>query len=437
MIPTRRLLFLLALGVIPTLLVWYWPRLGLVMIAYDIVLGAAAWIDYRRSGDAARLEVTRRLPQRLMIGAENEVVIAVGSRLSRRFVVTIKDEFPPEMELRGERELRVTAEPRRRHSARYSLYANARGDYHFGNTMLRWPGPWGLAVKQAHIQTTTVVKVYPNIHEARRYELLARRNEQVVSGLRRTRFRGQGKEFESLREYVRGDELRHVSWTSTARRGRLMTKQYQIERNQNIVIILDAGRLMTSRIGGLSKLDHAITAALAIGYAATQGGDNIGLLVFARQLLTYIPPRRGTAQLQTLLESLYNIKAQMVEPSYARAFQSFARNCKRRSLVVILTDLIDADASADLLAYTSTLLPRHLPLIVTIGDSDLAGLAAMTPRRVEDVYRQSVAEELLRQRQEALARISELGGLTLDVPAGHLSLELVNKYLEVKARGLL
>jgi uncharacterized protein (DUF58 family) len=141
--------------------------------------------------------------------------------------------------------------------------------------------------------------------------------------------------------------------------------------------------------------------------------------------------------MQRLLEALYNAKAQMVEPSYARAFQSFARNCKRRSLVVILTDLVDADASAELLAYTSTLLPRHLPLIVTIGDNDLRTLVAEVPREVADVYRQSVAEELLRQREEALARITELGGLALDVPAGQLSLELVDKYLEVKERGLL
>jgi uncharacterized protein (DUF58 family) len=139
----------------------------------------------------------------------------------------------------------------------------------------------------------------------------------------------------------------------------------------------------------------------------------------------------------SLLEMLYNVRAEMVEPSYARAFQHFSRNCKRRSLVIILTDLIDADASSELLAHTSTLLPRHLPLIATIGDRDLQALRGETPVRVEDVYRQSVAEELLKQRSEALARITELGGLALDVPAGQLSVELINKYLDVKARALL
>ncbi|HYE75357.1 MAG TPA: DUF58 domain-containing protein, partial [Blastocatellia bacterium] len=262
-------------------------------------------------------------------------------------------------------------------------------------------------------------------------------NRLLQMGIRRTRLRGQGREFESLRDYVRGDALRHISWTATARRGKLVTRQYQAERNQNIVVLLDAGRLMTSRIDHLSKLDHAINAALAMGYVAVRGGDNIGLLVFTREVNTYLAPERSHTQINAMLEALYNVKAQMVEPSYTRAFQYFMRNCKRRSLVVILTDLIDREASAELLAHTATLIPRHLPLIVTIADKDLRSLAAGIPHNATDVYRQSVAEELLQQREEALARITELGGLALDVPAGQLSFQLVNKYLEVKARGLL
>jgi uncharacterized protein (DUF58 family) len=291
--------------------------------------------------------------------------------------------------------------------------------------------------KQSRVRAAASVKVYPNLNEARKHELFAQRNRQLLAGLRRTRVRGQGKEFESLRDYVRGDELRHVSWMATARRGRLITRQYQVERNQSIVVLLDAGRLMTSRIDHLSKLDHAINAALSIGYVATHGGDNIGLLIFTRQVEAYLPPQRGHAQMQAMIEALYDVKAQMIESSYARAFQYFSQACKRRSLVIILTDLVDRDASAELLAYTATLLPRHLPLIVTIGDNDLRALVVEVPRVVGDVYRQGVAEELLQQREEALARITELGGLVLDVPAGQLSFQLVNKYLEVKERGLL
>jgi uncharacterized protein (DUF58 family) len=441
MVFTKRFFILFALGALPLIFAWQLSGVRWGLVAYDLLLLLIAYIDYRRTEDVAQIEVARHMPRRFMIGEENEVQITISHRLPRRFTLMIKDEYPPDLELRGERLL--TAMPRRNGGVQrqatvsYKLYAASRGDYGFGDMVLRWRSPWGLVVKQARVNAAESVKVYPNINEARRHELSAQRSRQLLLGFRKARIRGQGREFESLRDYVRGDEMRHISWMATARRGRLITKQYQIERNQSIVVMIDAGRLMTSRIEHLSKLDHAINAALAIGYVATRGGDNIGLLVFNRQVTTYLPPQRGHAQLAEMTEALYNVKAQMIEPSYARAFQYLSQNCKRRSLVVILTDLVDRDASAELLAYTATLLPRHLPLIVTIGDKDLRALVARQPHDVTEVYQQSVAEELLQQREEALARITELGGLALDVPAGQLSIQLVNKYLEVKERGLL
>ncbi|MBK8313681.1 MAG: DUF58 domain-containing protein [Acidobacteria bacterium] len=445
MVFTRRFIILIALGAAPLLVLWSsfgaTNAVKWALVTYDLVLFAAAYFDYRKTEDPAGFEISRHIPARFMIGQENKVEVQVSHSYPRKFSIQIKDEYPPDLELRGERLL--IAEPRRSGirsyaaSVGYKLYAFSRGDYSFGDILIRWVSPWGLTVRQVRIPASETVKVYPNINEARRHELSARRNRQQLLGHRRTRMRGQGREFESLRDYVRGDEMRHISWTATARRGRLITRQFQIERNQSIVVMIDSGRLMTSRIDHLSKLDHAINAALAIGYVATSGSDNVGLLVFNRQVVTYLPPKRGHAQLNAMSEALYNVKPQMIEPAYSRAFQYLSQNCKKRSLVIILTDLVDRDASAELLAYTAALMPRHLPLIVTIGDNDLRSLVSREPENVPDVYRQSVAEELLQQREEALARITELGGLALDVPAGELSIQLVNKYLEVKERGLL
>ncbi|MCI0524459.1 MAG: DUF58 domain-containing protein, partial [Acidobacteria bacterium] len=404
MIFTRRFFILFALGFLPLIFAWGTPgitrgvgwglRWGL--IAYDLILLLLAYVDYRRTDDISQIEIIRHMPRRFMIGEENEVRITIAHRLPRIISLTIKDEYPPDLELRGERLLIVT--PKRQGGAErlanvsYKLYAASRGDYEFGDIVVRRTSPWGLVIKQDRVKAAESVKVYPNINEARRHELSALRSRQLLIGMKKTRIRGQGREFESLRDYVRGDEMRHISWTATARRGRLITRQYQIERNQSVVVMIDAGRLMTSRIEHLSKLDHAINAALAIGYVAARGGDNIGLLVFNRQVTAYLPPQRGHAQLAAMTEALYNVKAQMIEPSYARAFQYLSQNCKRRSLVVILTDLVDRDVSAELLAYTATLLPRHLPLIVTIGDKDLRALVAQEPRKIADVYQQSVAE---------------------------------------------
>jgi uncharacterized protein (DUF58 family) len=404
---------------------------------YDLALIVMAVLDYRVSEKPSAFRVEREMEERFAMGAENEVRIKITNRSRRKISFIVKDEYPPQMELMTPREAQLTIPAGRYRAWRYNLLPTARGKYNFGNTVIRFKSRFGLLWRQITCHTAIDVKVYPDIREARKHEIYAHRNRRPEPGLRRMRVRGQGREFESLREFVIGDEIRHISWPATARRGKVITRQYTIERSQNIVVLLDTGRLMTARIGKLSKLDHAVNATLSIAYVAAAGGDNVGLVAFSRRVVSYLPPRRGRDQINLLMEALYNLEPQMIEPSYKRAFNFFGANCKRRSLVVILTDLIDREASAELLAHSSQLIPRHLPLIITIGDTDLRELTRETPAAAGDVYRQAVAEEILSQREEALMRIRHAGGLALDVPAGRLSLELVNKYLEVKERGLL
>jgi uncharacterized protein (DUF58 family) len=281
------------------------------------------------------------------------------------------------------------------------------------------------------------VKVYPNMRRAREAELKALGARSLVAAHRRSSWRGEGREFESLRDYVRGDELRHVSWTATARRGKLVTRQYQIERDQTILIALDAGRLMTARIERETKLDLAIHATLALMSAAARGGDNAGIVVFGRRIKSYLPPKRGGEHMDAALEALYAVEPEMIEPSYARAFEFIAANCKRRALVVVLTDLVDEEGSRELLTSLKLLRPRHLPLVVTIGDRDLKEVVRHTPANTRDLFTQSVAEEIIHQREAALRRVESQGGLALDVTAAALAPTLLEKYLQVKERGLL
>jgi uncharacterized protein (DUF58 family) len=428
---------LLAAGLALLSLGWISRGAVYVTLLYDVALMATAAADYLLSEKPGAFRVERDMEERFAMGAENEVTIRVANRSRRKAAFIVKDEYPPQMELVTPREAQLTIPAGRSRAWRYSLLPTARGKYNFGNTVLRFRTPLGLLWRQTSYPTSSDVKVYPDIREARKHEIYAHRNRRPEPGLRRMRVRGQGREFESLREFVIGDEIRHISWAATARRGKVITRQYTIERSQNIVVLLDTGRLMTARIGKLTKLDHAVNATLSIAYVAAAGGDNVGLVAFSRRVVSYLPPRRGRDQINLLMEALYSLEPQMIEPSYKRAFNFFGANCKRRSLVVILTDLVDRDASAELLAHTSQLIPRHLPLIITIGDTDLRELVRATPAAAGDVYRQAVAEEILRQREEALMRIRHAGGLALDVPAGRLSLELVNKYLEVKERGSL
>ena len=406
-------------------------------VLFDLAIFGAAVLDYFVSESPGAFRLARSVEDRFSMGAENEVAIRLTNRTARKITFLIKDEYPGQMELADPREVKLTVTPNRARTWRYRLIPTSRGSYEFGNTAVRFRSRLGLVWKQFVYPTAQNVKVYPDIREAKKHELYAHRNRRPDPGLRRMRLKGQGREFESMRDFVIGDEIRHISWPATARRGKLITRQYTIERSQNIVVLLDTGRLMTARIGKLTKLDHAINATLSIGYVAAAGGDNIGLVAFARKVIGYLPPRRGRDQINRLMEALYALEPQMIEPSYARGFNFFSANCHRRSLVVILTDLVDRDASAELLAHTRKLIPRHLPLIITIGDTDLRELVRSAPASAADVYRQGIAEDILRQRDEALTRIRHAGGLALDVPAGRLSLELVNKYLEVKERGLL
>jgi uncharacterized protein (DUF58 family) len=434
---STRFVLLLAAGLVLLSLGWINRGAFYATLVYDVALIATAAADYLLSEKPDSFRVEREMEERFAMGAENEVTIRIANRARRRVTFIVKDEHPAEMELLTPREAQLSVPAFRSRVWRYSLLPTARGKYGFGNTVLRFRTRLGLLWRQATYPTSADVKVYPDIREAKKHELYAHRNKRPDPGLRRMRIRGQGREFESLREFAIGDEIRHISWAATARRGKIITRQYTIERSQNIVVLLDTGRLMTARIGKLTKLDHAVNATLSIAYVAAAGGDNVGLVAFSRRVVSYLPPRRGHDQINRLMEALYSLEPQMIEPSYKRAFNFFSANCHRRSLVVILTDLVDRDASAELLAHTSQLIPRHLPLIITIGDTDLRELVRSEPASSADVYRQAVAEEILRQREEALTRIRHAGGLALDVPAGRLSLELVNKYLEVKERGLL
>ncbi|HEX8491208.1 MAG TPA: DUF58 domain-containing protein [Pyrinomonadaceae bacterium] len=434
---TKLFYVLLAVGFVP--LSFGWGRPGWLWIAfmYDALLLLLAFVDARTSRLPAGLSISRIFGGRFAVGAETEVSIKVLNHTQRAVSLNIKDEYPPEMRLQGLREARVRVEAQMSAALIYGLTPPRRGRFQFGQIAVRYLSRFGLAWVQAAVGESVTVKVYPNMRRAREAELKALGARSLVSAHRKSSWRGEGREFESLRDYVRGDELRHVSWTATARRGKLVTRQYQIERDQTILIAIDAGRLMTARIERETKLDLAVHAALSLMSAAARGGDNAGLVVFGRQIKAYLPPKRGGEHLDATLEALHAVEPEMIEPSYARAFEFIAANVKRRALVVILTDLVDEEGSRDLLTSLKLLRPRHLPLVVTIGDRDLKGVVREEPTNVRELFTQSVAEEIITQRETALRLVEAQGGLALDVTAAALAPALLETYLRVKERGLL
>jgi uncharacterized protein (DUF58 family) len=434
---SRLFYLLLALGLIPLSLSWTHSWLRWVALAYDLALLVAALIDARISRLSPSIRIARAFSGRFAVGAASEVRIEIQNNTSAPLKIFVKDEYPPQMKLDGLREAKLFVEAQQSLALAYNLTPPKRGRFEFGQIVVRFLSRLGLVWREVKIGEGEFVKVYPNLRRAREAELKALGARSLVASHRKSSWRGEGREFESLREYVRGDEMRHISWTATARRGRLTTRQYQIERDQNVLIALDAGRLMTARIESETKLDSAVHAALALMSAASRAGDNSGLMIFCRRVQSYLPPGRGREQMDAALEALYPIEPEMTEPSYARAFEFVAANTKRRSLVVLLTDLVDEQGSKELLTSLRLLRPRHLPLIVTIADRDLKAVVRDPPGDVRDLFTQSVAEEIIHHREAALRLVESQGGLALDVTAAALAPALLEKYLQVKERGLL
>ena len=428
---------LLALGFVPLSLSWGRPMLRWVALTYDLALIAFAIFDATNSKLPARVRIERHFGGRFAVGAETEVRVEIANHLPRDISLIIKDEYPPQMKLSGVRETRVDVEAQTSAARVYGLTPPKRGRFEFGLVAVRYLSRWRLVWTQTRVGTPVAVKVYPNMRRAREAELRALGARSFVAARRKSQWRGEGRDFESLRDYVRGDEMRHISWTATARRGKLVTRQYQMERDQTILIALDAGRLMTARIENETKLDSAVHAALALMSAAARAGDNAGLLVFGRRVQAYLPPKRGAEHLDAALEALHAVEPEMIEPSYSRAFEFVAANSRRRSLVVVLTDLVDEEGSRELLTSLKLLRPRHLPLVVTIADRDLKAVVRETPQDERELFKQSVAEEIIHLREAALRLVEAQGGLALDVTAAVLAPKLLETYLRVKERGML
>ena len=428
---------LLAVGLLPLSLSWNRPLLAWLALAYDLILIAIAIFDAWNAKLPPRVEIERHFGGRFAVGTQTEVRIEVWNRSPRDLTLILKDEYPPQMKLFGRREARLTVDAQTSAALVYTLTPPKRGRFQFGQVAVRFPSPWRLTWKTVRVVEPTTVKVYPNMRRAREAELKALGTRSFVAARRKSQWRGEGRDFESLRDYVRGDEMRHISWTATARRGKLVTRQYQMERDQTILIALDAGRLMTARIENETKLDSAVHAALALMSAAARAGDNAGLLVFGRRIHSFLPPKRGAEHLDAALEALHGVEPEMIEPSYARAFEFIAANSQRRSLVVVITDLVDEEGSKELLTSLKLLRPRHLPLVVTIADRDLKAVVREVPETESEMFTQSVAEEIIHLREAALRLVESQGGLALDVTAAVLAPKLLETYLRVKERGLL
>jgi uncharacterized protein (DUF58 family) len=409
----------------------------LIMLGCFGLLFLLAVVDSFLSSDK-RLSITREKLGKLSIGRDNSVKIFVQSRMdrpqARQISYQIRDFTPAALPGNPQTiEGKISANSRQEQT--YVVHPYARGEYDWRSIQVRQLGPLGLAWQQWQVPAQQTGVVYPDLVGLR--SLSIKLTLQASGTIRQTRRLGTGTEFTELKEYSAGDDPRLIDWKATARRNRPLIRVLEPEQEQTVIILLDRGRLMTANIQGLQRFDLGLNATLSLALAATQRGDKVGVAVFDRTVHTWIPPQRGQTHMSQIIDRLSRIQPELLEPDYVGAVNTVISRQSRRALVVILTDIVDQIASAELLNALGRLAPRYLPFCVTLRDPKVDQLANNLATKVSGAFEQAVAIDLLQQRQLAFAKLQQRGVMVLDAPANQMSNQLVERYLQIKLKGQL
>jgi uncharacterized protein (DUF58 family) len=410
------------------------PALSAIAYLLDAVLVVCLIADALLLRHANALTGERTHDEILSLGVANKVSITINNPTAFPLRVVLRDSVPARCE-----SARYTGAGRvpayGQFTLSYHLTPLERGVQHFGALTARVKSRLGLWIAQRTLVADGEIKVYPNIQQTRQQQLLSRQLRAPQLGMRMMRLRGQGMEFESLRDYLPDDELRKVDWKASARRGSMVTREYDVERSQQIMLVLDLGRTMASHLDYMTKLDHAVNASVLLTYISGRSQDRVGVMAFADEVVTYLPPGKGGAQLPRVLEQLHPLQPRLVESDYRGAFTYLAHRLRKRSLIIVFTDLIDPDSSRRLMDNLALLHPQHLVLCVALSDYELKDILSGPPPNVTGMYQQTMATAVLEDRQLALSQLHQRGILTVDAAPSDLSVAVVNKYLAIKREG--
>jgi uncharacterized protein (DUF58 family) len=412
------------------------PRFFYALAAWDALVLIAWSIDLASLPSPDKLTATRRWNSSVSLSVASTVDVILENASRIPIVAIVIDNVPPVLRTEAP-EFKLKCRGLDEAVGSYQIKPAVRGDVELGAIYVRYRSFMGLAERWATAQVEQKVCVYPNLEEARQQSVYLVRSRQIDTEKRHTRIRGAGREFESLREYREGDEFRYICWTAAARRGKLVTRLFQIERSQTIWLVIDAGRLMRAKVGGLSKLDSAVNAALSLAEVALGTGDKVGLLAYGRQVQKRLLPYRGSAHLRQLIQQLAYVKEEPLEGDHLRAVSALLTTQKRRSLIVWLTDFPETAMTPEVIDAASEAARRHLVLLVVIGQRDLAQLASQEPDSVTEMYRTTAAQETLHRREVMLAKLRQRGALAVEVNSAAASVTVVNSYLDVKQRSLI
>jgi uncharacterized protein (DUF58 family) len=378
--------------------------------------------------------VRRRLPEKFSNGDQNTVGLAVSNHFPFRVAIRIIDELPDQFQQRNFY-LSCVLKANEQQDLSYQLRPTGRGEYLFHAINVFIKSPLGLLVRRQIVDAEKMVKVLPSYFLLRKYELLAWSNNLAEGGSKRIRKLGHSLEFEQIKEYVRGDDIRSLNWKATARRGgQLMVNNYTDEKSQQVYCVIDKGRIMKMPFEGMSLLDYAINATLILSRVALIKQDKAGLITFAEQIGTFLPAGRKAMQMSNILEILYNQQTKFLETDYEKLYALTRTRITQRSLIILFTNFESLSGLKRQLPYIRSLAKNHLLLVVFFENTGLLEIREAPAPDVEGVYIKTIAEKFAYEKRQIVKELQAHGIAVILTTPEQLTINTINKYLEIKAR---
>ena len=378
----------------------------------------------------------RTLPEKFSNGDENPVHITIQNFYTFNVFISIVDEIPEQFQVRNfkiSRKLKASSTS----EIEYKLRPVERGEYHFGKLNIYVTSVFGLISRRFWYSDTAMVPTYPSFMQLRKYNLLAISNNLHQYGIKKIRKIGNTMEFEQIKDYVLGDDLRTINWKATAKRNQLMVNQFQDEKSQPVYSIIDKGRIMKMPFNGLTLLDYAINSALVIANVALKKQDKAGILAFSKKVENVVVAERRTSQMNLILETLYNTGTDFFESDYSRLYADIKRNVKSRSLMLLYTNFETLDGLNRQLPYLKGIAKNHLLVVVFFKNTELDLLVSQPAETVQETYDKVIAEKFAFEKRLIVNELQKYGIQSILTEPENLTINTINKYLEIKARGLL
>jgi len=383
-----------------------------------------------------RIEATRVLPDKFSNGDENSVQLEIKNNYPIRAKLEIIDEIPEQFQIR-DFQLNEKIVSRKSITIYYNLKPTDRGEYHFGNLNIYASSILGFVAKRFTFNNGAMVPTYPSFKQLKKFELLNINKNSLEYSLKKVRKLGHTMEFEQIKDYVLGDDLRTINWKATAKKNSLMVNQFQDEKSQPIYSIIDKGRVMKMPFANLSLLDYAINATLVISNIALKKHDKAGMLSFSKKVENIVVAERRSSQMRLILESLYNIKTDFFESDFSRLYANIKRNITNRSLILLYTNFETPDGLNRQLAYLKGIAKNHLLIVIFFKNTELNSLIENKAKTIQQVYDKVIAEKFAFEKRLIVSELKKHGIYSILTTPENLTIDSINKYLEIKARGLL